>query len=301
MNKLEHLTTFLIVVRESSFAAAGRVLGISTAAVCKQINNLEKNLGVQLLLRTTRKLTLTDAGHLYYKEAEKISLQINELDALFTEVRGEPSGVLKIGTSRHFAIQNLFPYIPEFLEKYPKITLKIENIERIPDLTKEQIDINMGHRFVGGSNDIIKKIGVTKYVLCASPQYLKQFGTPKKPKDLTKHRYITHTMREPNNVLVFDGGMEIVVQPHLYFNDSVLMTESALKGMGIIKTHYPVISNFLRSGELVEILKGFDTSPQPLYLAYQPLKHMQAKVRHFIDFFVPKIRLDYLSKKTKDM
>ncbi|MFA6916799.1 MAG: LysR family transcriptional regulator [Parachlamydiales bacterium] len=293
MKRLEHLTTFLTVVKETSFAAAGRILGISTAAVCKQINALEKELGVQLLIRSTRRLNLTEAGHLYYIEAEKISAQINEMDALFSKVRGEPSGLLKIGTSRHFAAHHLFPHLPSFLEKYPKITLKIENIERIPDLTKEEIDINMGHRFVGGPNDIIKKIGSTKYVMCASPGYLKKFGIPKNPKELGKHRFITHTMRDPNNVLTFDQGLEIVLKPYLYFNDSMLMTESALQGMGIIKTHRPVVLSYLNAGELVEILQGFDTSEQPLYLAYQPFKHMQAKVRHFIDYFVPKIRAEY--------
>lgn len=292
MGKFERLYTFLLAAEDKNFTKVGKQLGISNVAVSKQINALESEVGMQLFIRSTKQVILTEAGEICYERAKKIAHEMQEMDALFSELRFEPAGPLKVGTSRFFAEKFIIPNLPEFLNKYSKIEMTLEYLERPPDLAKEELDVNIGHRYVGGPNDIIRRVGSSIYVLCASPQYLTRFGVPKHPQDLQKHRYLTHRMRNPDNVLIFDKGLEILVKPYLYFNDSLFMKSSALQGLGIIKLHKYAVAEELKRGTLVEVLQGFDTSEQVLYLAYQPYRHLQAKIRAFIDFFVPKISLE---------
>lgn len=288
----KHLLTFLLVIEENSFAGAARKLHLTNAAVSKQINTLEESLGVILIKRTTRKVTLTEAGHLFYDHAKNLANEINEIQSLFSTYKKEPSGHLKIGSSWHFAEHILIPNLEEFSKLYPKITIELLIIEKIPDLSKEGIDINMGHTFVGGPDDIIKKVGETRYVLCASPAYLDTYGIPKKPQDLVKHRYITHRMRQPDNVLTFKKGVEIVLDPFLRLNDSRTMIQCALNHLGIIKLHRYAVTNEMKQGRLIEILKGWDDSKQPINICYQPQRYVQPKIRTFLDFIYSKISKD---------
>ena len=297
MSKLERLQTFVMVVEENSFSAASKRLKISNVAVTKQINALEADLGVQLLLRTTRKLNLTEAGRLCYEHAKTLSYQVQELEGAFSAMRAEPIGSLKVGCAPYMAQNYIIPHLSEFLKLYPKISLSLELNERIVDLAKERVDINIGHNLqaiTSDTQDIVRSVGSTRYVLCASPTYLERFGIPKKPKDLIKHRYITHSTRNPDNLLIFDNGVEVILKPYLGINDSRLMKFYAIQGEGIIKLHHYVLANELKEGKLIEILHGFDTNIFQIYLGYQPFKHMQTKIRHFIDFFIPKINItDY--------
>lgn len=289
MSKYERLATFILVADEKSFAKAGKIIGISNVAIAKQINNLEDELGVPLFIRTTKSILLTEAGKLCYEQAKQISKEMHEMDILFSGLRKEPFGPFKIGVSRYLSENFIIPHLLEFLEKYPKIEITLEHMERLSDLEKEGIDINIGHKYVGGLNDIIRRIGSTRYVLAASPRYLEKFGTPKNPHDLKKHRYLTHRMRIPNDTLKFDQ-QEVTLKPFLFFNDSSLMKTSALNHLGIIKLHRYTLKDELEKGTLVEILNGFDTSEQTLYLAYKPYRKVEAKIRCFIDFFLPKIQ-----------
>lgn len=285
MGKLRQLITFTTVIDENGFAAAGRKLGLTNAAVSKQITALEHDLGIALLRRTTRQLTLTEAGQIYYDHAKKLTADIRETESVLLDMKSEPQGHLKVGSSWHFAEKVLVPLLPQFFEKYPKLTIELSVMERIPDLAKEGIDINVGHTFVGGPDDIHRKIGETKYAYCASPEYLKAFGIPKKPEDLLKHRYLTHRMRKPDNVLTFRKGKEIRLEPFLRIDDSRTMIQCALQGIGIIKLHRYVIATQMEQGQLVEVLEGWDESVQPIYVCYQPQRYVQPKIRHFIDFF----------------
>ena len=210
MSKLERLQTFVKVVEENSFTAAARHLRISNVAVTKQINALEDELGVQLLVRTTRKLSLTEAGRVCFEHAKILSNNLQEMEGLFSEMRSEPVEI-KVGCSPYLAETFLVPHLHEFLTLYPKISLTLEIYERIVELAKEGVDINIGHNLAyisRDAQDIVRSIGSTRYILCASPAYLEKFGIPKKPKDLLKHRYITHSMRRPDNVLEFDHDVE---------------------------------------------------------------------------------------------
>jgi DNA-binding transcriptional LysR family regulator len=289
MGHLKRLTIFVKVVEENSFAGAARSLGITNAAVSKQVIALEDELKTQLLQRTTRRLDLTEAGKIYYDHAKRIVKEIDEIESLFLDMKAEPAGHLIVASARHFASVYLVPHLDEFLARYPKVSLELHILERITNLEREGIDINVGHAFVGGPDDIHRKIATTKYAYCASPAYLKKFGVPTKPEDLHNHRYITHQMRKPNNVLIFRDGKEIQLEPFLRINDSKIMIECARQGLGIIKLHRYAMAEEIKKGELQEVLEGWDTSIQPIYLCYQPQRYLHPKIRHFIDFFLTKI------------
>lgn len=285
MNKLECITAFITVVEKNSFAAAAKKCGISNAAISRKINHLEAELKAKLLNRATRKISLTEIGAQYYQHCKKLIKELIEAESDIMESQSEVSGVLNITSSRYFAIRYLMPRLSEFMVLYPKVLIKIELAERFPDLDKEDVDILFGVSIEGPDKLVRKRITSSRYVLCASPQYLKENGIPKVPSDLSQHRYITHTMRVPDNIVRFKNNKEIYVKPVLYLNDSRAMRGCAIQNMGIVKLHDYVVVDALQNGQLVEILSEYGEAPKPVYLYYQQSRYLQPKIRKFIDFY----------------
>ncbi|MBS4168738.1 LysR family transcriptional regulator [Parachlamydia sp. AcF125] len=294
MSKFDQILYFMTIVETNSFAKAARKLGVSTAAVSKQLHLLEKHLGVELLHRTTRRLELSESGKLYFQHCKKIMHEIEEADKLISTIHAEPRGHLSVISGRHFAQRYILPFLQEFIRAFPHICLNLELAERIPDLYEEKIDLVIGYSIPGPESVVQRKIATTSYVLCASPQYLQAHKIPQKPSDLTEHVFITHSMRQPNDRLSFADGSEIHLKPMLKLNDSYALAQCALAGLGIIKVHHYIVADELEKGLLVEVLANYKESETPLYLYYQESRHVQPKIRHFIDFV-----LNHLSKARK--
>ncbi len=284
MSKFEQMTAFIDTVEESGFAAAGRKQGLSRASISRQISALEAALGVQLLHRTTRQITLTNTGREYYQQCKNALQALQEAENAIVESREEATGVLHIVGSRYFSGRHLLPRLPEFMAQNPKLQVYFELAERFPDLSKEGVDILFGVSIDGPSELVRKRVAGTRYILCASPAYLAEYGTPVMSMELTKHRYITHTMRKPADILTFKGK-EVYVEPILWLNDSMAMCECALRGMGIIKVHDYLVADALQEGRLVEILPTCREPPISVYLYYQQSRYLQPKIRRFIDFY----------------
>lgn len=285
MGKFDQITYFIAVVEEHGFAAAARKFGVSTAAVSRQIARLEAELKAELLVRTTRKLSLTDIGARYYQQCKKTLLELNEAEIAIASSRNEAVGILNVTSSRYFAMRFLLPYLPEFMELNPKLQIKIELAERFPDLAQENVDVLFGVSMEGPPELVRKRVSTTRYVLCASPDYLAKNGIPKTPSELGKHRYITHSMRNPDNLVTFKNNEQIYVEPVLWLNDSRALCECALLGMGIIKLHEYIVAEALQDGRLIEVLPEFQESSLSVYLYYQASRYLQPKIRRFIDFF----------------
>ncbi len=288
MSKFEQIETFLNVVHEGGFAAAARKQGLSTAAISRQISRLEADLGVQLLERTTRQIKLTEIGAEYYQYGKKALAELDEAQALIKGSQSEPSGVLNITSNRYFAMEYLIPYLSEFIALYPKLILNIELAERFPDFNVENVDILFGVSLEGPPNLVRKRITTTRYVLCAAPNYFKNYGTPKTPDELSHHKYITHVMRKPDNIIHFRHDKKVCVKPTLFLNDCQIMLECALQGMGIVMLHDYIVRDVIKKNLLIEILQEYQTSENPVYLYYQHQRYLQPKIRHFIDFFTQK-------------
>ena len=290
MGRLAQIETFTLVVQEGSLAGAARLLGISSPAVSKQLSRLESELGLELLSRSTRSLKLTDVGSNYYQQCLRILEEVEAAQALVSQLTAEPQGRIKIVSGRHFASTYITPHLAAFLKRYPQVSVDLELAERVPDFLSESIDVVIGMSVSAPDSAIQRRITSTRYVYCASPDYLNAFGAPKQPQDLVDHRYITHSQRLPDDLLSFVNGENVRVTPYIRVNDADSMARMAEQGMGIVKLHHYVVAPALASGALVELLADFNDEKVPIYVAYPARRFVSRKVRAFIDFVTEVLR-----------
>ncbi len=285
MSKIERINAFISVVEQNGFAAAARKEGVSTAAISRQVARLESYLKVELLHRTTRQISLTEIGAEYYQYSKKALADLEEAETAIFNSKEEPTGILNVISNRYFGLKYILPRLAEFMALNPKLRVNVELAERFPDLTEENIDLIFGVSMEGPLALVRRQVASTRYVLCASPSYLEQYGTPHIPTDLDKHLYITHSMRKPDNIVTFKGNKRIYVEPTLWLNDSHAMRECAIQGMGIVRLHDYIVTDALDNERLIEILPEFCERNQPIYLYYQQSRYLQSKIRRFIDFY----------------
>jgi DNA-binding transcriptional LysR family regulator len=285
MNKLECINTFIAVVEENSFVRAAKKQRVSTAAVSRQITALEHALGVLLLNRTTRRLALTEMGMEYFQQCKKTLSELQAAEEAVLGSQKEATGVIHVMSTPYFAEKFILPRIELFMQQNPKLRIKLEVAERFPDLSTETIDLIFGISIEGPPGLKQRKVMTTRYVLCASPDYLQKRGMPKTPADLTKHKYITHQMRVPDNVIAFDKNQEVYVEPTLWLNDSRLMRDCAIQGLGVVRLHDYFVNDALLNKKLIEILPQYNRTELPVFLYYQQSRYLLPKIRKFIDFF----------------
>ncbi|RMX22127.1 LysR family transcriptional regulator [Legionella jordanis] len=283
MNTLTYIQTFYKVVQLRSFTAAAKQLGISVAAVSKQMRALEMELGVSLLERTTRRLSLTTIGQAYFREIEQVLQALEHAEIVVAAAQAEPTGLLRVKSSRFFAENVILPRMLMFRQKYPKLELDLSIAEEVPHLLEENLDVVYGMSMSVASNSIQKKISTTRYVFCASPAYLQEAGMPKKPTDLQQHNYLTHSMRSPNDKWTFPTGEVVVLKPALYLNDAATLASCAIHGLGIVALHHYQVADALAKGELVELFKDLPMPIIPLFLFYHPARFLQPKIRVWVE------------------
>ncbi len=286
MSTLTQIATFITVVEEQSFVAAAKKQGLSTAAISRQIAQLEANLKTHLLQRSTRRVALTEMGLQYYHHVKKTVTELHEAELAIVNSQSEASGLLHINTGRYYATEYLLPRLPEFMRQNPKLKIKLEFAERFSDIARESIDIIFGSSLAHPPEMKRRRVGSTYFVLCASKDYLAQYGTPQEPLDLKQHRFITHSGRNPDNQITFKNHHPVFVEPILWLNESYTLCECAINGMGIVKLHYYIAAKALQEGQLVEILPSFREPEKSVYLYYQPSRYLQPKIRRFIDFYL---------------
>lgn len=286
MSTLKQLEAFVKVIEAGSFAEAATKLFITPAAVSKQIKLLESGLGVELIKRNTRSLKLTEAGALYFQEAKLILEKLAEADHAIRSTKREPTGSLNVLSTRYYAEQFILKKLPTFLETYPKVKLKLELAERLPDLMREEIDILYGVTLKPSNADLEKQaLNTTRYVFCASPTYLKNYGIPKQPNDLKLHRYLTHSMRQKPNFVSFKNHADVYVEPYLCLNDSKALRQCALQDLGIVKLHDYFVNADLNAGRLIEIFPESVAAEIPVYSYYRRTRALDPKIQAFVQFF----------------
>ncbi len=286
----DRLLIFVDVVESGGITAAAQKRALSKAAISKQITILEEECGAQLLNRSTRTVQLTSVGQEVFQEAQRLYGSMKEVEAILKGHKRTPQGNLRVFAGRHYGESYIVPRIGEWLKRYPAVTLDLELGERIPNLDKEELDIVIGLSISGSPTSIQKRIGTTRYVLCASPGYLKAFGKPKKIADLSQHRYLSHSMRQPNySVMV--GNREVVLKPFIYVNDVQALKQLALQDLGIAWLHEYAVHSELIDGRLISLLTEFTAKADiSLYVYYKETKFVTSKVRAFIDFFSQPLR-----------
>lgn len=285
MKSIDQLNIFVKVAQEQSFSRVAKDLKISTARVSRQVSDLEASLGVVLLRRTTRQVALTQAGEKYYKQVRETLEKLDEAEAILSAAQREPQGLLTVCTNPFMNQNYLLPYLPQFLARYPKLTLKLKVEERAIEIPKEPIDVYYGTVLPGPADWLQKRLFDSRYGLYAAPKYLKKFGTPKKPSDLKSHRFITHMYR-PEPLSLELGKHEIALEPYIITDHSYSMLQCILNGLGFAKLLQDCVQEELQQGRLIEILPEYlGKEKRPLYLYYPSSRYLQPKVRAFVDFF----------------
>ena len=287
MDKLVSMRVFSAVAKNGSFSMAARKLSISKAMVSKHIKNLENSLSVRLFNRTTRKLNLTDAGSSYYEKVNIILSEIDETESAISQLNSEPKGKLKIMAQPSFGAFHLSRALSLYLKKYTEVTVNIELSHRIPDLVEENIDLAF---HVGELNDsmyVSRKIASARRVICASPEYIKKNGMPKKPEELLNHNCLIYMPRNDMGKWEFlDKGKrkKIKVTGDIQCNSGDALRVASIQSRGITQLPTYMIGLDIQAGRLEAVLEDFEPEKQPIYAIYNHRKYVSAKIKTFIDF-----------------
>ncbi len=281
------IPVFVAVVENSGFSAAARTLGISKSAVSKRINQLEKHLGVRLLHRTTRKLSLTEAGERYFEHAAQALAAAGQAEDAVTELQGEPQGNLKISSPMSFGRLHVAPLIPKLLQRYPKLRIDLVMDDRKVDLVAGGFDVAIRAGNLPDSTLIARKLAPVRQVLSASPDYIDRYDRPGTPAELSGHNCVLYSYSSDADkwTLIGEGGPEIVTVSGSYqVNNSEALLEALREGIGIGRLPTFVAGPDLKTGRLVKLLESYRLPDFTVYAVFPERQYLPAKVRAFLDF-----------------
>lgn len=291
VDRFTSMQAFVKAVETGSFSAAGKVLHMSAQLVGKHVNSLEERLGVRLLTRTTRTHSLTDFGQSFYARAKLILHDVEEAENLAAVALASPNGRLKINAPVSFGMHALAPVLPEFMKAYPQVNIELNLSNRAVDLIDEGYDVIFRVGRLADSGLIARVLAPYQLVLCASPDYLQAHGAPSTPDDLRHHECLgfSHTELRTHWVLEGDEGrVEVPVQSRFVSDHGEPLLCAALAGLGVMLQPVELVSDYLESGRLVELLPDYRAPTRPLHALYAPDKHMPPKLRSFLDFAISK-------------
>lgn len=289
MEEFSAIPVFVAVVEKGGFSAAARALGVSKSAVSKRINQLEKQLGVRLLYRTTRKLSLTEAGERYFEHAVRALQAAAEAEDAVAQLQGDPQGTLKISAPMSFGRLHVAPLIPKLLKRYPKLQVELVMDDRPTDLVAAGFDIAIRSGKMADSTLVARKLAPLRQVLCASPEYIAQYGLPSIPAQLAEHNCILFSYSSDNNIwtLCAEGEPETVqVSGNYRVNNSEALIEALRAGIGIGRLPTFVAGPDLKAGRLVQLFDTYQIPSQMFYAVFPERRYMPAKVRAFLDFAI---------------
>jgi DNA-binding transcriptional LysR family regulator len=289
MNEFSAIPVFVAVVDNGGFSAAARSLGVSKSAVSKRVNQLESHLGVRLLHRTTRKLSLTEAGERYFEHAAQALRAADKAEDAVTELQGEPQGKLKISSPMSFGRLHVAPLIPKFLQRYPKLHIDLVMDDKNIDLVAAGIDVAIRSGDMADSTLIARKLAPLRQVLCASPAYIEHYGMPVIPSELCERNCILFSYSGDANewTLNKDGQSEAVMVSGSYrVNNSEAILEALREGVGIGRLPTFVAGPDLQAGNLLRVLDSYHIPDHIFYAVFPERQYLPAKVRAFLDFTV---------------
>ena len=289
MDKLDAMNVLTKVVSSGGFAEAARRLGVTRSAISKAITQLEQELGVRLLDRTTRRVTPTEAGLAYYERCLAILAQISETEAQISRLHDEPKGVLKVNGPMSFGVRYLGTAVADFMERYQDLKVELMLTDRMVDPLEEGVDVTVRIGAMVDSSLIARKISTVRVVLAASPDYLARFGTPQTPADLASHRclHYGHSTTVPRWPLTERGQpISVPVSASLSSNNGDALREATLKGNGIARLPTFLVGEDLGAGRLVTVLDDYPPQDIVIHALYAPNRFLAAKTRVFIDFLV---------------
>lgn len=288
MDKFESMRAFKHVVMAGGFAAAARELQLSRSAVNKLVINLENQLGVQLLHRTTRQVTLTETGTAFYHRCVEILAALDAAEQAVAQLHEEPQGTLTINAPLSYGIQHLAPAITDFMLQYPQLRVQLTLDDRFIDPIEGGFDLTVRIATPPESPHLmVHPIATSRRVLCANPNYLAKYGTPQHPRDLRHHTCLHYGNLATGNQWHLtgpDGEHTVLVQGVLCSNNGEVLREAALKGLGITLLPTFIVGKDLEAGRLSQILSNYHPANVTICLIYSNSRHLSAKVRLFSEF-----------------
>lgn len=275
-----------------SLSGAARELGITTSAVSKRLALIEARVGVPLVNRTTRRMSMTPEGDVLLEHARRILGEIADLDQLLTSSQGVPKGQLRVNATLGFGRLHVAPAISQYVLRYPEVDVQLQLSVDPPALTDDQFDVCIRFGAPSDTRVIARRLASNRRLLCASPKYLARHGEPKTPGDLRKHNCISIRQGdEAYGLWRLYAGREaerdaqaVKVRGNLTTNDGEIAVNWALEGHGILLRAGWDIERYLDSGRLVEVLPGYKTPDADIYAVYAPRHQLSARIRTFVDF-----------------
>lgn len=291
MDRVSTMLSFVKVVDNGGFAAAARELNISPSAVTTQIKALEDRLGVRLLNRSTRSVSLTEAGRAYYERWTQILSEIEQADEAAQMLQSKPRGTLRLNVSTGVPAI-IARSIAEFTSLYPDVTVRLTTTSRMVDLIEEGFDLAVRFLAVADSSLILRRIAVFRFVVCGSPDYIAKHGCPEHPSDLSRHNcliFYDASFGKGGREWRFkgpEGDLSVRISGNLEANSVEALRAAALLGQGLALAPSLLVASELKSGALVPLLAEFLPEEYSLDALYPHRDHLPVKVRSFIDLIV---------------
>jgi LysR family transcriptional regulator for bpeEF and oprC len=289
MDQLLSMRTFVRVADLSSFTKAAGSLELSRAVTSTHIAELERYLGVRLLHRSTRRVTLTPDGHEYLDRCRRILAEVDAADDAMKRTRSRPTGKLRVDVPTAFGRHLLVPALPQFTQRYPELSLEIQYNERVIDLIEEQVDVTVRVGPIGPSNLVARRVCRTRQLTCASPEYLAKHGVPQDPEQLRQHRLlglIGNNNRRPRKWIFQKGRTrkQYSLPFAVAFNVPEPVISAALAGTGIMQVMDMLIAGYVASHKLELVLADWSAEGSPISIVYPGTLRNSSKVRVFADF-----------------
>ena len=287
MDRLTAMKVFSMVARLGSFSTAAEKLKISRAMASKHVQYLENSLGVRLLNRTTRHLSLTEVGASYQERINLILSDIDDAELAITQLNSEPRGTLRIMAPPSFGAFHLARFIATYKKSYPDVTIDMVLTDRAPELVEEGLDMAIHVGVMEDSSLVTRKLASARMVVCGSPEFLEKYGSPKTPAELDHYNCLLFTPRIPANEWQFTiNGKETSQHITGTFRCNVgdALRVAAIKGCGLVQLPTYMVGLDIKSGRLQPVLREFSPAEKPIYAVYNHRKYLSAKIRTFVDF-----------------
>lgn len=292
MDRLDAMATLVQVVASGSFAAAGRQLGVPRSAISKQVRLLESRFGARLFHRTTRKLSLTDAGARFHEHCLKILNAVAMAEQDLDERHGSARGVLRMSAPREFTRLHLLSHLDQFIALHPSVSLDLELSERFSDLVEERFDLAVRITTSPAEGLIAKRLAPSSVVICGSPEYVRRHGRPTQPSELERHSCLGYKYQAQATAWDLGGPRRVRVHVTVkhHTNDNHLLRHLALEGHGLAQLPSYLVADDLAAGRLVTVLDRYRDTSRSIFLVYPSRARVPPKVRAMVDHLSAALR-----------
>lgn len=290
MDRIDNVAVFAEVADRGSFAKAARHLNRSPAAVTRAVAELEARLGVRLLNRTTRAVSVTEPGQRFLAGARRVLADLTEIEQAAIGQGIAPRGELRLTAPIVFGRRHVLPLVTDFLTQFPEVSVRLALFDRPVDLVEEGIDAAIRIGTLGNTSAIATRVGALRRVVVAAPVYLKRRGMPKAPRDIATHDTIAFLGMDGVERWVFAGGVEAPIKPRLIVNTAEAAVDAAVSGFGITRMLSYQADDALSDKLLVRLLRDHEGDEIPVHVVYPDGRHPPPKLRAFLDALVPQLR-----------